>query len=354
MKAMKWITVITLLALPVLSYAEGPAQPPALVVTSQIHQKTIAKTLDVVGTLQFDRVSALSPEVSGQVEAVLVKEGDQVTKGAPLFRLNLDFVNNEIGTVRKKIAQVEIRLAQAKKDLTRYETLFKQQAASEQEYDNMRLSMEDLAMQKATLQENLALALLKKEKSVIRAPFAGVVLEKNADEGNWVVPGNPVCLLGSMDDLYVKVPMPEDLLVFARTGEELDVSITALGLTTRGRITGYIPVADTATKNIFVKVMLPRLETAVLNMSATVAMPASDKQEMTLVPRDALVTFNGQTLVYTINEGAAAPLPVTVLAYVEGAAGIAEGPVAPGMDVIIDGNDRLQPGQPVTVIEARK
>ncbi|SCY76433.1 efflux RND transporter periplasmic adaptor subunit [Desulfoluna spongiiphila] len=353
MKAIKWITIITLLALPVLSYAEGPAQPPARVVTSQIQQKTIAKTLDVVGTLQFDRISALSPQVSGQVEAVLVKEGDQVKQGAPLFRLNLDFVNNEIGTVRKKIAQVEIRLVQAKKDLTRYETLFKQQAASEQEYDKMRLSMEDLAMQKATLQENLALALLKKEKSIIRAPFAGVVLEKNADEGNWVTPGNPLCLIGSMDDLYVKVPMPENLLVFARTGEELDVTITALGLTTRGTITGYIPVADAATKNIFVKVMLPRLETAVLNMSATVAMPASDKQEMTLVPRDALVTFNGQTLVYTINEGAAAPLPVTILAYVEGAAGIAEGPVTPGMDVIIDGNDRLQPGQPVTVIEAK-
>lgn len=353
MKAIKWIAVFALLAFPVLAYAEGPAQPPARVVISQIEQQTIAKTMDVVGTLQFDRLSALSPEVSGLVEDVLVSEGDHVEQGAPLFRLNLDFLENEIRTVGKRISQVGIRLAQAKKDLTRYETLFNQQAASEQEYDKMRLSMEDLAIQKATLEENLKLALLKKEKSVIRAPFAGVVLEKNANEGNWVGPGSRLCLLGSMEDLYVKVPMPETLLVFAKRGDDVDIRINALGVTTRGRITGYIPVADPTTKNVFVKVKLPTMGTAVLNMSATASMPAAKKQAMTLVPRDALVTFQGQTMVYTIKDGAATPLPVTVLAYVKGAAGIADGPAVPGMDVVIDGNDRLRPGQPVTVIKAR-
>ncbi|WP_300668008.1 efflux RND transporter periplasmic adaptor subunit [Desulfoluna sp.] len=350
MKVTKWIAVIILLALPAMAYAEGPAQPPARVVTSQITQKTIARTLDVVGTLQFDRISALSPEVSGQVQTVHIMEGDRVEKGAPLFRLNLDFVQNDIDTVKKRILQAEIRLAKARKDLSRYETLFNQKAASEQEYDNMRLSMEDLAMQKATLEKNLDLALLKKEKSIIRAPFAGVVLEKNVDEGNWVGPGSPLCLLGSMDDIYVKVPMAEDLLVFSHKGEDVGVTVTALGLTIRGTINGFIPVANPTTKNIFVKVKLPKMETAVLNMSATVSMPAAEKQEMTLVPRDALVTFNGQTLVYTIKEGAASALPVTVLAYVEGNAGIAEGEATPGMTVVIDGNDRLRPGQPVTVI----
>jgi len=353
MKAIKWITIVTLLAFPILAYAEGPAQPPARVVTSQAKLKTIAKTLDVVGTLQFDRLSALSPEVSGQVASVLVKEGDQVQKGAPLFRLNLDFVENEIDTVKKQIAQVGIRLAQAEKDMARYQTLFEQHAASEQEYDNMRLSMEDLAMQKATLEETLELANLKKEKSVIRAPFDGVVLAKDVDTGNWVAPGSRLCLLGSMDDLYVKVPMAENLLIFARRGEDVGVTISALGHTTQGTISGYIPVADPTTKNVFVKVKLPKMETAVLNMSATVSMPAADKQEMTLVPRDALVTFNGQTMVYTIKEGAATPLPVTVLAYVEGSAGIEAGPVTPDMAVVIDGNDRLRPGQPVTVIDTK-
>ncbi|BCS96696.1 acriflavin resistance protein [Desulfoluna limicola] len=344
------MTLITMLAMPILAHAEGPAQPPARVVTSQVQQKTIAKTLNVMGTLQFDRISALSPQVSGQVESVHVMEGDRVEKGAPLFRLNLDFVQNEIDTIKTQITQVEVRLAKANKDLSRYETLFQQHAASEQEYDNMRLSMEDLAIQKATLEETLELANLKKAKSVIRAPFAGVILEKNADEGNWVSPGGQLCLIGSMEDLYVKVPMAENLLVFAKKGDEVSVSITALSITTQGIINGFIPVADPTTKNIFVKVKLPKMKTAVLNMSATVSMPASDKQEMVLIPRDSLVTVNGQTMVYTIKEGAAEPLSVTVLAYVGEAAGIAAGSVNPGMPVVSDGNDRLRPGQPVTVI----
>lgn len=354
MKAIKWISIITLLAFPLLAHAEAPAQPPARVVTGKVQQKTIAKTLDAVGTLQFERLASLSPEVNGQVAEVLVKEGDKVEKGAPLFRLNRDFVNNDIATVKQQIAQVEIRLAKAKKDLARYETLFKQEAASAQEYDNMRLSMEDLAVQKSILQETLKMALLKHAKSVIYAPFNGVVLEKKVAAGNWVAPGSPLCLLGSLDDIYVKVPMAEKLLAFSKKGEKVDVTVTALGLTTRGTIAGYIPVADTATKNIFVKVKLPKMKSAVQNMSATVAMPASAKQMMTLVPRDALVTFNGQTMVYTIKGGAATPLPVTVLSYVDGAAGIAPGPVTAGMDVVTDGNDRLRPGQPVTAINSKK
>ena len=353
MKVFKWIAIITLLTFPTLANAEAPAQPPARVVTSKVLQKTIAKSLYVTGTLQFDRLSALSPEVSGQIKTVHILEGDLVKKGAPLFELNLDFIENEIATVKKQIAQGEIRLAKAQKDLSRYETLFSQKAASEQEYDNMRLSMEDFAIQKDTLDEKLKLALLKKEKSIIRAPFAGVVLRKEADEGNWVSPGSPICLLGSMDDIYVKVPMAENLLTFSKKGESVDVTITALGITTQGVITGFIPVADPTTKNVFVKVKLPKMETAVLNMSATVSMPAGEKQAMVLVPRDAFVTFNGQTMVYAIEEGKATPLPIKVLTYVDGAAGIAPGPVTAGMDVITDGNDRLRPGQAVTVIDTK-
>ncbi len=350
MKAVKWITLIALLALPALAYAQGPAAPPARVVTSQVTQKTIAKTLDVVGTLQCDRISTLSPEVSGQIQVVNVTEGDWVKKGAPLFRLNLDFVQNEIDTVKKQISLMEIRRAKAQKDLARYETLFNQQAASEQEYDNMRLSMEDFAIQKATLEEGLKLSLLKKEKSTIRAPFTGVVLKKRVDEGNWVTPGSELCAIGSMEGLYIQVPMPENLLVFSKKGKTVNLTITALGITTQGTITGLIPVADPATKNVFVKVKLPTLETAVLNMSATVAMPAGEIQEVILVPRDALVTAQGKTMVYIIEKGMAAPRPVTVLSYIDGNAAIAKGPITPGMAVIIDGKDRLRPGQSVTII----
>lgn len=353
MKALRWIIAIALLALPLSAAAEAPQTPPSLVVTGKVIEKTVAQTMDVVGTLQFDRLSEISPEVSGQVEKVLIVEGDRLEKGAPLFHLGLDFVENEINTVKKRIAQLDIRLAKAQKDLKRYETLYRQQATSEQEYDNIRLTMEDLAVQKAVLEENLNLALLKKKKSTIKAPFKGLILEKNVDKGNWVAPGSKLCMLGSLSDLFIKVPMPEVLLPYATKGEEVHVSMGAVKKELKGTIDGFIPVADPTTKNVFVKVKLPALESAVLNMSATVSMPSSEKKKMTLIPRDAMVTFAGNTLVYTIKDGAAQPLPVSVITYVDGLAAIAPGPVAPGMEVVIDGNDRLQPGTPVQVIEKR-
>ena len=142
--------------------------------------------------------------------------------------------------------------------------------------------------------------------------------------------------------------------LLSTSGKSVSVSIRALGKTLQGTIAGFIPVADAATKTIFVKVKLPALETTVLNMSATVAMPAGKASTMTMIPRTAIVTHQGQNLAYTIKEGKAAPLPVTIVSYVDKAAAIAPGPLKPGMLVVIDGNDRLKPGDSVQIIPGKK
>ena len=358
---MKWIkktVAVVLLPLMMTVAASGvmaadQAPPPARVVTAPVIEQEVAETTQVVGTLFFDRISHLSTEVDGQVRSVHVQEGDRVKQGALMFRLSTDFIDNEMAQVRAAMAQVEVRLEKADKDLGRYETLFRKEAVSEREYDDMALSRASLVKQMDILKTQLALAQLKKEKSVIRSPFDGVVIEKTSETGDWVSPGSRLCTVGAVDALYVKVPVSESLLVFARKGMTVPVVLTALGKSVKGTLAGVVPVADPQTRTVFVKVALPVLENPVQNMSATVDMPVSDKKKMLLVPRDGLVSFNGQDMIYTVTaKGTAAPLPIKIRAYVGAAVAVeGEAGIQKGMPVVVDGNARLRPGQAVTVIQ---
>lgn len=327
----------------------GP--PPARVVTEPVIERAVAETTKVVGTLFFDTVSHLSTDVSGLVASLNFTEGDTVKKGDRMLLLNTDFIKNEIASVRASIDQVNVRLKKAEKDLRRYATLYRQDAASEKEYDDMALSKEDLVKQKVILKKKLELARLKQHKSIINAPFDGIILEKKTEVGNWVSPGSILCTLASLDHLFVKAPVSENLLMFSRESQEVHVTVSGMAKEMTGIIDGIIPVADPQTKTVFVKIKLPRLQNAILNMSATVSLPRGEKRNMLLVPRDALINVKGQDMVYIVTDGKASPVTVRILSFIENHAAIEGNGLHTGMSVVVDGNDRLRPGQPVTIIE---
>lgn len=344
-----WMAVALMLAGSWPCMAQDGA-PPARVVTAVVTQQAVAEQTRILGTLFFDRVSHISTEVSGLVSGVHVRAGDRVKKGQRLFDLNTDFIDNDIASARAELARVAVRLQRADKELERYKTLFSKEAVSEREYDDVLLTHEELLRQQALLNVRMERALIRKRSSVIRAPFDGIILEKLAETGEWVAPGTRLCDAGALAELMVSVPVSEEIIRYVRSGERVTVTIEALDRTVTGTIDGLLPVADPQTRSISVKVRLPKLETPVLNMSALVEMPMSEKKDRLMVPRDALVNFQGQDMIYTINQDAAAPLPVTILGYAGGLMAVTAPGLSPGMPVVVDGNDRLRPGQPVTVI----
>jgi multidrug efflux pump subunit AcrA (membrane-fusion protein) len=70
-----------------------------------------------------------------------------------------------------------------------------------------------------------------------------------------------------------------------------------------------------------------------------------------LVPKDAVVTVGGNRMVYVLSDKTAQPLPVEIVGYYNGHVAI-KGPVQVGAQVVVRGNERLRPGQPVTVLES--
>ena len=84
-------------------------------------------------------------------------------------------------------------------------------------------------------------------------------------------------------------------------------------------------------------------------MSATVYLPSGPQRKLSILKRAALVKFQGKDFVYTVKEDKAAILPVTVVSYLGDRVAVSDPYIVPGMSVVVEGNERLRPDQPVTV-----
>jgi membrane fusion protein (multidrug efflux system) len=327
------------------------APPPVRVVVAPISEETVAENTPITGVIYYDKVSSLSTEVAGLVKSVHFREGNRVQQGDTLLTLNTDFIDKNIELAKTKMEQIALQIERTEKDLGRFESLYQQEAVAEREYDDIFFKRLELVKQRETLGKELDIALLKRDKSVIHAPFDGIVLSKSAEVGNWVDPGDELCRIGSSDDVFAKVSVAEELLRYSGEGEAVHVIINAFQMNLKGTISDIMPVADPRTKNVMLKIQLPRMETVVENMSATVFISTSERKRLKLVPRDALVTIQGKDLVYTVKDGRAVPVPIRVVSYVGEFAGIEKSDFPDGMMVVVDGNQRLRPDQPVEIIE---
>ncbi|MCJ7601005.1 MAG: efflux RND transporter periplasmic adaptor subunit [Desulfobulbaceae bacterium] len=342
--------VLLLLAFSPALAAEPPAMPPAQVVTAKVTERETAATSDMIGVLYFEKISKLSGEISGLAAEVKVSEGDTVSRGQVLIRLDTELLDKERELQQASIGELQVKMEQVQKDISRYAELIKSNATSEKAYDDLLFDYREFEMQKLTRQRALEKLQIQKEKSVIRSPFNGIVLAKNVEAGSWVVPGSAVLTIGSTGDLYVGVAVSEEMLQFVENGAKLPVHINALNRDVEGVFVGIKPVADAKTKNIVLKVKLPDLANIAENMSAVVAVPVSPRRQLRIIPRDALVEFQGKNFIYTIKDGAARIMKVHIVAYLGREVGVDDEHIKPGMPVVVDGNDRLRPDQPVKVV----
>lgn len=324
-------------------------QPPASVVITQVKSQKVSQTQSVIGILYYDRISEVSTEVTGIVQTVLAQQGSHVQKDDILVQLDTEMLDNEILLKKTHIAQNELLLQNTKKNFGRLESLYKESGVSEKDYDDAFFTFQNAKLAKQARQEELATLLIKKKRSEIRAPFDGIILTKDVDSGAWVQQGKQLVSIGSSNDLFVRAPIGEGLLRYLKKDQQIAVTLNAFEKEVQGVVEDIDPVADVKTKNVFVKIRIPAQKIIAANMSATVHLPASTEKELCIIPRAALIKFQGKDFIYTIKDDKASILPVHIVAFLGEKIGVASGPIMPGMPVVIEGNERLRPDQPVQV-----
>ena len=326
-------------------------QPPAKVVAAKVFAKDLAQTRPMVGVVDFNKTAGLSPEVSGLIASHSIEEGVVVKKGAVLVRMNTDFLEKDIAVINQEVLQLDITIQKTEKNLERLKALRSDNIATEKEFDDLDFSLKELFTQRESLKFKLAKKELELAKSTLRAPFDGLVLAKYKSQGEWISPGVAVCLLGSINDLVVRVAVDEKLVTFVKPGLDLTLNLTPLSKQLTGRLVNRIPVADPKSKTFQINIAIPYFPGVIQNMSARVEVPVSAKTSLKMVRRDALVRFKGKEFVYTVKEGKAKILPINIVAMDGEYLGVNNPYIVPGMPIVVDGNERLRPDQAVAVIK---
>jgi RND family efflux transporter MFP subunit len=334
----------------------------------------------------------------GQVLAQLLTETIDLEVAAAEAELDLrkhQLAELENGTRPEEIAQMKarmlaaearVRYAQARR--ARAENLLRQgQAMTQEERDEIvSLAVEaEQGFLDAKAAYELAVAGPRKEqiaqaaaqvavqqatvnqlkdqlkKHTVVAQFSGYVTVERTEVGQWLKTGDPVAEVAALDEVEIVAQVVEQYVPHVRVGMEVSVEIPAIGREPlAGVVSAVVPQADVQARTFPVKVRVKNQLTddgplVKSGMYARLMLPTGEKQLATLVQKDALVLGGAQPVVFIVNvpdpnakQGKVQPMPVQ-LGLSEGSMIQVRGGLAPGQLVVVQGNERLRPGQDVIV-----
>lgn len=330
--------------------AGGP--PPAAVEVANIVRGAITPTTVFVGTVTYPEVAEVAAEVEGKVTRVLIEDGERVAAGQPLALLDAELLRTRIAALEASRQQAAVEAKRARLDAARYGDLFRQRLVSEQEYDTYRYGGEALEKKAQSLAAAVAALRVELAKKEVGAPFAGVVVERRVEPGEWVDAGTAVATVARDDEVDIMVNVPGELTAQLAAG--LAVAIETPRGSTRGRIAAVIPRGEVRTRTFPVKIRAANTLGLLEGMEAQVALPTAPGREGLVVPRDALISRDGRNTVILVEGGSARTVFVEVTGYLGQRVGVAGEGLAEGLPVVTRGNERLQDGQPVRILGAEE
>lgn len=325
---------------------KGP--PPAIVSVAPVKTGNVAPQAEFIGTVFYQEVSDVASELSGLVEEVLFEEGQRIKKSQVLIRLGSDILNKRLLATSASYEQILSELEIARIEFKRSEKLFKTRAISEQSYDENRFRVKGIVKRAESLKAEVERIEIELQKKIIRAPFDGIVIKRQVDRGEWLAEGATVAILAKDDVVDIVSDVSEEFVPFIQVG--MPVKATINGNEISGSVIAVVPRGDVATRTFPVKVRTPNTMALIEGMSARVVLPVGTTRITLVVPRDAVITVFGQTVVYAVKDSKAQMIRVNVIGYQDLVAGVESERLAEGMQVVVKGNERLRDGQMVSIV----
>lgn len=343
------LAAMLLLTLPAM--AQGPpGSGPAKVEVLSARQGILAPTATFRGTLYFTEVSEVAAEVSGKVVLVEFDEGQRVTEGQRLVRLDDTLLLKNTEALRATHNMHANNLEDARVRFDRAQALVQDGLATSEEADELRYRFQSLSYQLASTQAELERLETLIRKSTIYAPFDGVVIERQTDLGEWRREGDTVAVIAREHAFQIIVDVPEDNLRWIQIGSEASVRIGASEYA--GRIETILPRGDIATRTFSVKIRIESERPIYEGMSANVDLPVGERTECVLIPRDAIINQRGENVVFTLDGKVARRSVINVLGYDGLEAGIDTAGLSADTLFIVKGHERLRDNASVEVVNA--
>lgn len=329
-------------------------------------EEPIEQKRQVTGDVLAIGRSQLAAQEPGLVIAVLVDEGARVKQGDLIARLDperreLDLIEAKASVLaaEAKVAEEEALSAQAARDRDRIKEMLALESGSKPELDRAESQAAAEAARLEHAKAQLAIERARQrliEKRLgdleIRAPFAGRVTEKFTEVGQWVQAGSPVVEVVSLDPVEIRVDVPERFVSRAVQAETVSVMLPGVGQEVSARVIGVIPRGDMRSRLFPLRLLADNPNELIKpGMSAIGLVPTSERAMTLLVPKDAILQGETGSFVYFDNGGRAAMAPAERLFAIGDRVAVRSATLRAGMQVVVEGNERMYPGQLLAVIE---
>lgn len=351
--------ILCLVAL--VSVAPAAAQQARpVVLVSLAEQVTLFEEVPLTGTVISPRIAELSTEVSGIVDSMRVRIGDQVRAGDEILRLNSELESLTLAAARANTERSKWELEDAKRRLKDAQALGKVQSLSASEVESLaaEVRIDGAELVRSQAQEAREAARLTRHR--LKAPFAGIISRELVEQGEWIQPGQVVVELVSLDGLRIDFQTPQSVYPKLDKNSRLQVKLNAIpGASFDGRIEAIIPVTDPVSRTFLVRAALTDTRVKMLpGMSASAVLRLDTASQGIVVSRDALIRYpDGRITVWVVNqEGDQATVtehPVQTGLSFNGKVAVIGG-LAPDTPVVVQGNESLREGQSVVVRRAER
>lgn len=307
------------------------------------------EVLPLTGSVNAPQTSQLSSTEAGQVSELTVEIGDRVTQDQPLLTLDTRYITLQRQRARAELAQAEADRDEAQRRLSEANQLSAQSiAASERRQRESALAAAQAIFE--ARQADYALTQLQLARHQVRAPFDGMVTQRESNIGEWVNPGDTLLTLIDLASLRVDFPVP--LSAYQRfEGAQLELRLEGSDQWHSTRILARIPL-DEGSRQF----LLRAVPEATLDMLP--GMAVEGRLQLTgergpSVPRDALIRRpDGSVSVWLARQSddrwQAFEQRVEIGSSHQGEVAVNEG-LAAGDRVIVVGNERLEEGQRVSL-----
>ncbi len=347
------VTIVLLVALAACKKAEsaaggsgegpGGGGPPAMPVeAATARADTVVDAILATGQIEAMQSIDLRPDVEGRLVAILVREGASVSSGTPLFKI-------DDAELKAQVDQIEAERDLARQSLSRTQDLLQQKASSQAELERAEATMRSNEAQLARLKVRLA-------RTVVRAPFSGVMGQRFVSLGDYVTTDTRLAALQTVSPQRATFQVPERYAEQVRTGQNVSFRVAALpGREFTGRVDFVDPIVQLPGRTILVKARVPNPRRELqAGMFIEARLATAVRPNAVVIPEDAVLPLQGSNFVWVVVDGKATRRQVELGVRTPGFVEVKSG-VENAEQVVVGGQERLGEGAPVqaTLVQRR-
>ncbi|MBF8296173.1 MAG: Efflux transporter periplasmic adaptor subunit, partial [Bacteroidetes bacterium] len=320
--------------------------------------------LTASGYVVAQRKAAVASKATGRLVSLRVVEGDKVKKGEILARIEDTDIKATLDQARANLRLYEADLKDAVQWLDRQKKLLESGVSTQADFDAAEARHRRVLASIDVAKASVVGAEVALENTLIRAPFDGTVLTKNADVGEMVAPmaasissRSAVVTIADMGSLQTEADVSESNIERITLNQPCEITVDAYpSIRYNGYVAKIVPTADRAKATVMVKVgfksydskVLPEMSAKVLFLTKASDAVQSAAKPLLTVPAGSLTTRNGKKVVFTVRENRAVEISVTVGKEFGTFVEITQG-VSAGDKIIVSVSDRIENGTRVKI-----